>query len=96
MILATVYQSLQKSNQTVHCPKKKRKRPNSSLFTFVFKVQDDIFDLLQRVYSSLLVTPLGGGRNCQPSWTSVNSQIKWSTRAKQYWHNNHNINQDAN
>ena len=23
--------------------------------------------LLQRVYSSLLVTPLGGGLNCQPS-----------------------------
>lgn len=30
-----------------------------------------LFYLLQRVYSSLLVTPLGGGRNRQPSWTSV-------------------------
>lgn len=27
--------------------------------------------LLHNVYSSLLVTPRGGGRNCQPSWTSV-------------------------
>lgn len=32
--------------------------------------------LLQRVYSSLLVTPRGGGRNCQPSWTSVDAQEK--------------------
>lgn len=35
-----------------------------------------VFYLLQSVYSSLLVTPLGGGLNCQPSWISVNTNSR--------------------
>lgn len=45
--------------------------------------------LLQRVYSSLLVTPRGGGRNCQPSWTSVDEQEKKKKKKHQKTHEIH-------